>query len=145
MAPPFSLSPDIATTLARLTCHLNHLPQGAPSSPVISNMICWKMDRELQQLAAANKATYTRYVDDITFSTSENVFPSALGEIKLNKCIVGQSLESVILANGFSINAGKVRLQYHRSRQEVTGLIVNTKVNVRRGFVSQLRVMLHDW
>ena len=67
MATPYGLHPDVATVLAQICCYNNHLPQGAPTSPIITNMICAKMDGQLQRLAKECKATYTRYADDITF------------------------------------------------------------------------------
>ena len=147
LAEPFNLAPEVATTLARLACHKNSLSQGAPSSPVISNMICWKMDKDLQILASKNSAVYTRYADDITFSTSIPEFPTDICKYddSVGKYTVGSALLSLIEGNGFKVNERKVRLQWSRSRQEVTGLIVNTRVNVKRSFISELRAMLHDW
>ena len=147
MAQPYGFPSEVATILARLTCHNNHLPQGAPSSPIISNMICWKLDGDLQRLAAKHKATYTRYADDITFSTSEASFPQQLAsnESRSATCVVGKDLFEIIDRNGIKVNARKVRLQWSRSRQEVTGLVVNAKVNVPRSFIGQLRAMINNW
>lgn len=147
LSEPFNFPSEVATTIARLACHDNTLPQGAPSSPVISNMICWKLDRELQEIASKNHSVYTRYADDITFSTSVPEFPSNICkyDTSTQTVVVGSVLSSAIQKNGFVINDRKVRLQSWRSRQEVTGLIVNSRVNVKRSFISQLRAMLHDW
>lgn len=148
IAAPYKLPEDIATILAQICCHENHLPQGAPTSPVISNMICSKLDSELQRLAKKHKCTYTRYVDDITFSTSLKFFPPALAKTisDLTEQIeVGDELHEVIRRNGFEINQKKLRLQTNRTRQEVTGLTVNTKVNIQRKYVRQVRAMLHAW
>src|SRR6266568_2538034 len=76
LAKPYLLPEDAATLIAQICSHNGSLPQGAPTSPVISNMICWKLDRELEKLAHYNKCTYTRYADDITFSTSMKRFPA---------------------------------------------------------------------
>ena len=147
MAPPYELPSEVATVLARLCCHKNELPQGAPTSPTVSNMICWKIDRELLKLANLNKAIYSRYADDMTFSTSEPQFPSGLASYdnSKNNVLLSSGLTDIVVANGFQINQQKVRLQNRYSRQEVTGLIVNVRTNVRRTFVRQLRAMLHDW
>jgi len=75
MAVPYKLHPTAATVLAQLCCVENSLPQGAPTSPVISNMICARLDSQLRSLARKYHCTFTRYADDITFSTSLNKFP----------------------------------------------------------------------
>ena len=70
MGIPYNLNPTVATILAQICCTNNQLPQGAPTSPIVTNMICAKMDSQLMGLAKANKCDCTRYVDDITFSTN---------------------------------------------------------------------------
>lgn len=74
MSPPYSVGHAAATVLARICSEesegVRRLPQGAPTSPIISNMICRRMDREMSELARNNNCTYSRYVDDITFSTN---------------------------------------------------------------------------
>jgi retron-type reverse transcriptase len=67
----FMLHPKVATILAQIACHENALPQGSPCSPVISNLIGHVLDIHLCKLAASNGCTYSRYADDITFSTSQ--------------------------------------------------------------------------
>jgi RNA-directed DNA polymerase len=69
MAPPYTRPPEVATLLAQICCHENKLPQGAPTSPIISNMICSRMDGELKRLSKEHGCFYTRYCDDLTFST----------------------------------------------------------------------------
>jgi RNA-directed DNA polymerase len=146
MAIPYERNPDVATVLAQICCFNNELPQGAPTSPIISNMICAKMDSQLQRLAKKHRCTYTRYADDITFSTSLSTFPSALAQTNsLGQLEVGKELCRIIKGNGFEINLSKVRLQTRNGRQEVTGLTVNEFPNVRRKYVRQIRAMLHAW
>ena len=65
---PFNLSHEVATVLAQLCTFQNTLPQGAPTSPMLSNLVCRSLDRDLMSLARRHRATYTRYADDITFS-----------------------------------------------------------------------------
>ena len=148
-AKPFNFSRDIALDLAILCTYKNTLPQGAPTSPTLSNMICKKMDNELQNLACACKCTYTRYADDITFSTTKRNFPKELAysDIKEDKIIIeaGDILNRIIISNGFHINEKKTRLQNYTTRQEVTGLIVNKKVNINRKYIKHIRAILHDW
>lgn len=149
MAKPYLLNSHVATVLAQICCHNNHLPQGAPTSPVLSNMICAKLDSELQRLARKHRCYYTRYADDITFSTNRLPFPGALalrqGESPDDKVTLGVELAGAIEGNGFRINYEKVRLQSRSRCQQVTGITVNRLPNVRRSFIRKTRGMLHAW
>lgn len=146
---PYKKNPQIASLLAAICCFDNKLPQGAPTSPIVSNMICAKMDSQLRRMAQRYRCTYTRYGDDITFSTNLTSFPEALA-IEINdekgrSVIVGNELSQAIRDNGFKINTAKVRLQRQSDRQEVTGLTTNRGPNVQRRFIRQIRAMLHAW
>ena len=146
MGTPYKLNPTVATILAQICCFNNQLPQGAPTSPIVTNMICAKMDSQLMALAKANKCDYTRYADDITFSTNLREFPTTLATVNdLGQIEVGAELERIITENGFKINPDKVRLKDKKLRQQVTGIIINKFPNVRRRFVRQIRAMLHAW
>lgn len=144
-AKPYNLPDSVATLLAQICCHNNQLPQGAPTSPVIANMICAKLDGELQRLAKQCFSKYTRYADDITFSTTRVSFPQALVFYDGDKSQCGKRLQAVIEANGFFINNEKVRLSLPCQRQEVNGLIVNRRTNIKRSVIKQVRAMLHAW
>jgi hypothetical protein len=149
IARPFSLSADVATVLARLCCSNNCLPQGAPTSPMMANIVCMRLDGELSRLARTNGCKYTRYADDLTFSTHKRDFPSSLAVCGNppygTQADVGITLRSVIESNGFRVNDKKVRLFGRRVSQRVTGLTVNEKPNVQRRFVRQIRGMIHAW
>ena len=146
MAKPYNLLPKVATVLAQICCHENALPQGAPTSPIVSNMLCGQLDAHLQLLGRQLRCSYTRYADDITFSTNVTPFPKELASLDPNgDCVLGQELTATITHNGFQINPAKVRLQPDTQRQVVTGLNVNTRPNVRRRYVRQIRAMLHAW
>jgi RNA-directed DNA polymerase len=146
MAVPYELHADVATVLAQICCFDNELPQGAPTSPIVSNMICARMDSQLQRLAREHRCHYTRYADDMTFSTRVLSFPSALASIDANGRVhVGHELSEAVHSNGFSINPKKVRLRTKYRRQQVTGLTVNKKANVDRRYVRRVRAMLHAW
>ncbi len=146
MGNPYYRNAEVATVLAQICCFNNQLPQGAPTSPMVSNMICAKLDANLQQLAKRYRCTYTRYADDITFSTTQAEFPKALAYLSENgKVEVGNELQGIISSNHFEINPEKVRLQTRNRRQEVTGLTVNKFPNVRRQYIRQIRGMLHAW
>jgi RNA-directed DNA polymerase len=149
MATPYNLHPDVATILAQICCYNNQLPQGAPTSTIITNMICAKMDSQLQRLAKDCKATYTRYADDITFSTTLPQFPNYLAytgtEEDTEKIFIGNRLLAIIHENGFEVNEQKIRLQVKGNHQEVTGLTTNVFPNVDRKYVRQIRAMLYAW
>jgi RNA-directed DNA polymerase len=146
MAVPYELPPAVATVLAQICCFDNQLPQGAPTSPIVSNMICAKMDSQLLRLAQRQRCIYTRYADDITFSTSMPSFPTALARATSSGQVeIGAELAQIIRENGFEVNPRKVRLQTRYRRQEVTGLTVNEFPNVKRKFIRQIRAMLHAW
>ena len=149
MGKPYLLPENVATVLAQICVYDNQLPQGAPTSPVISNMLCRKMDSELQDLAWKNRCYCTRYADDITFSTTLAELPKAVAEVHNIKNVlgvkVGDELRQVVEGNGFSINQKKVRVYSSQVRQEVTGLTVNRFPNVRRRYIKQIRAMLYAW
>ncbi len=145
MAYPYRLSAPAATVLSQICCYNNQLPQGAPTSPIISNMICAKLDSQLLQLAKQNKCLFTRYADDITFSTCKKRFPKTIAytDETTNQIHVGDDLNNIIKNNGFFINNEKVWFRTRDRRQTVTGLIVNDFVNVTRKYKNQVRAMLH--
>jgi RNA-directed DNA polymerase len=147
MARPYNLNRQVATILAQICCHKNHIPPGAPTSPIISNMICSKMDSALQRLARKHRCFYTRYADDLTFSTRLPNFSEGLASRNADdsKALPGPELQTIIEDNGFSINFNKVRLQSQDRRQRVTGVIVNTIPNVPRTYIREIRGMLHAW
>lgn len=105
MANPYKCNPQVATILAKICCVNNQLPQGAPTSPIVSNMICARLDAHMNRLAASAKCKYTRYADDLTLSTFQNRFPNAIAEVKIvdgqTKCVAGPRLLRAIRRNGF--------------------------------------------
>jgi RNA-directed DNA polymerase len=147
MSSPYNRNSRVATVLAQICCFSNELPQGIPISPIVSNMICGKMDNQLRALARSYQCLYTRYADDITFSTYRTKFPESLAYYNENSGTLdlGNKLEDLIKTNGFRVNKRKVRLQTGARRQQVTGLTVNKIVNVRRKHINQTRAMLHAW
>ena len=149
LAKPYECTREVATVLAQICTVNNTLPQGAPTSPTVSNMICARMDSELRRLAQRNRCTYTRYADDLTFSTSMPSFPPDIAkvvkDISGTHVHVGSELGSIINDNGFLINYDKVRLQTKGQRQSVTGITVNEKCNLQQSYIRQIRAMLHAW
>lgn len=149
MAKPYNIPSPVATVLAQICCHENALPQGAPTSPIVSNMICSRLDKRLQDLATGHGCYYSRYADDITFSTNRARFPSELAVLSAASTSetlqVGDLLRQVIEANGFRVNASKTRLRTRHQRQEVTGLVVNQFTNLNRRYIRNIRAALHAW
>jgi len=142
----FDLNPKVATVIAQIACHDNELPQGSPCSPIISNLIGHLLDIRMVNLAKKAKCTYSRYADDITFSTNEKDFPKSIA-IKMNEndneWISGKVLKKEIKKAGFIINDKKTSMQYKTSRQITTGLVVNRKVNIKKEYYKHARSMCH--
>jgi len=133
ISPYFNFNEQIAIALTLLTTYESKLPTGAPTSPVLSNFVCLKLDIALRLFCRENELQYTRYADDLTFSSDSIIPHDTMLDIIL-----------LIKENGFSINRKKLRIQSSCRRQTVTGLTVNEKVNVDRRLLKKLRAMLHD-
>lgn len=142
---PFNFNDEVSTTLAQICCYKGILPQGAPTSPIISNFICRKLDNMLLRFANQGKFNFTRYADDITFSTNIIPIPKEIGLIKDHKLVLSEELTGIINKNDFRINEEKTRFSHKSNRQEVTGLIVNEFPNVKRNYIRHVRAMLHAW
>src|SRR5262249_30547325 len=124
----FALPAPTATILAQIACHENRLPQGSPCSTVISNLVAHILDLHLCKLAFKYGCTYSRYADDLTFSTNKPTFPAGIAvrsDTKPHEWMVGAELQEIISHSQFKVNPQKTRMQYRNSRQEVTGLVVN--------------------
>lgn len=140
---PFSMDKKMASLVTDLCCYTNAdgknvLPQGAPTSPTITNFISEHLDRKLSKLARAYGMKYTRYADDITFSCSSNMFAEDGKFCKSLRNIIEEE-------EHFKINTDKTRLCHSGERQEVTGLTVNEQTNVTRKYVKKIRLFLHIW
>ena len=134
---PFAFDKETASIIADLCCHEGALPQGAPTSPIITNIICEKLDQHLSKLAQRYGLSYSRYADDITFSGYSNLFHDDGDFIRELHCYIKKE--------GFVINTHKTRLRSRYQRQEVTGLTINEKPNVTQKYVKQIRTMLNNW
>lgn len=147
---PFNFNSKVASVIAGLCCMRTIryreelpfeeafvLPQGAPTSPLLTNAICDTLDRRLHGLAKRFGLHYSRYADDITFSSMHNVYQPD-GDFR-------KELERIITDQRFTINAKKTRLQHCSVRQEVTGITVGQKLNVARKYVKDVRAILHIW
>jgi RNA-directed DNA polymerase len=150
MSKPFGMGPKAASVVAQALCFQNKLPQGACTSPVVSNLIAADLDRRLVKLSNRYHCKYTRYADDITFSTNKSSFPEPLAYYDgknpiTNGTVLGKILEDTVEEAGFKVNHKKVRLQIPYVRQEVTGLTVNEFPNVKRSFIRQIGSMTYAW
>ncbi|SFG54383.1 retron Ec67 family RNA-directed DNA polymerase/endonuclease [Sulfitobacter dubius] len=138
----FKLTETVATVIAQTACFQNSLPQGAPSSPIITEFITQVLDYRLQSIAKRNRCTYSRYADDLTFSTNLGEFPSKIGyPFPLPEVwVAGPGLERAIAKSGFKLNEKKIRMQHAQQRQATTNLTVNQKVNVGSYYYKGVRL-----
>ncbi len=120
--------------LARQRLITRHLPQGAPTSPALANLAAHRLDRRLVGLAERCGAAYSRYADDLTFS----------GGVELARS--RKSMESLVAViakeEGFELNHRKTRIMRSGARQQVTGIVVNVRPNIRRAEFDQLKAIL---
>ena len=124
-----SLPPEIHQLLS-----IPHLPQGAPSSPALANLLAYQLDRRLHKLAASANANYTRYADDLAFSGPE----SFRNSIKTFTKTVGK----IVTEEGFTLNASKTRAMPAQQRQHVTGITINQHCNLPRKEYDALKATL---
>lgn len=129
---PFNLNDNLASAIALLCIRKNWLPTGAPTSPVISNFVCLAMDEKLNKLAIKNEYVFTRYADDMTFSGANKPDDNFKEE-----------LTSILENYGFKLNYKKYRILTKHTRQTVTGIVVNEKLNVNREYKRNLRAAQH--
>ena len=141
----FELNPEVAHLIASIATAKvvggSILPQGAPSSPVISNLLARPLDVRLRKVARQRGCRYTRYADDITFSTNAATFPESIACTLpgAHDWQVGARVQGAISSAGFEVNPAKTRMQYNGARQMVTGLVVNKHLNVERLSYKALR------
>ncbi len=130
--------PRVATELEGKVYHValgqRVLPQGACTSPAITNALCRRLDRRLAGLARRHGFAYTRYADDLTFSGDNG---AAVGRLL-------RSVRSILAAEGFTEHPRKTRVMRRGGRQEVTGVTVNARPSVSRQEVRRLRAILHN-
>lgn len=123
-------------TILSLVCYKGRLPQGSPCSPYISNLVCKQLDCELNRLAIDNKLIYTRYADDLTFSSKDI-------EFKMKNLI--SLVEAVCNKHGFRMNRAKTRIAKPGKRMAVTGICINTeRLTISRRYRRLLRAILHN-
>lgn len=142
---PFNVDPRMAAVLAQLATNGSVLPQGAPSSPLISNLIAHRLDKQLTLLAKRLRCQYSRYADDLTFSSRSPDVPSALvTDPRVGRVEVGPGLRAAIHGNGFEINQEKCWISRSWQRRIVTGIQVDTQVRVPSRYYRNLRAAVRQ-
>lgn len=161
IASPYGYPDEIAQFIAHVACFETQkevdgtrrttsvLMPGGALSPILANIVTDKLDAELARFCRQLGCTYTRYADDITVSSNRRTFPAPIGRFADPESFVdftlSDSFQQIVEDNGFRVNHDKTRLLGQAFQQDVTGLVVNEKVNVKRKFVREVRAMLHDW
>jgi hypothetical protein len=111
-----------------------HLPQGAPTSPALANISCYRLDCRLSALAESASASYTRYADDLAFSGGE--------EFEKGVERFGLHVAAVLLEEGFRVNHRKTRVMRQGVRQHLAGLVTNQRPNIVRRDFDRLKAVL---
>ncbi|WP_432699747.1 retron St85 family RNA-directed DNA polymerase [Kluyvera cryocrescens] len=124
----------ISSCLTKICCYQNLLPQGAPSSPKLANLICSKLDYRIQGYAGSRGLIYTRYADDLTLSAQS-----------MKKVLKAKDfLFSIIPTEDLVINTKKTCISGPRSQKKVTGLVISQeKAGVGRLKYKELRAKIH--
>ncbi|WP_048736594.1 retron Ec67 family RNA-directed DNA polymerase/endonuclease [Necropsobacter massiliensis] len=139
----FSLSEKTSKIIAKLATHKGVLPQGSPLSPILASLIGNIVDSRLMKLARKYKLTYTRYADDITFSSNRN-FSTDLLTFKDGIWVANKKLISAINHCGFKINHKKTRFSDQNHKRVVTGVIVNEFLNTDKKYRKNTRAMVNS-
>jgi retron-type reverse transcriptase len=143
-----------AALLARICTHDGSLPQGAPTSPRLSNLVNWRLDARLFALAQSAGAAYSRYADDITFSARvelvkrmrdlnpKTLLPVHTQTSRINDLIF--ATKRIVAEEGYELHTvKKLRIARRHDRQMVTGLVVNARPNLPRALRRKLRAIEH--
>lgn len=126
------------------------LPQGAPTSPAITNALCLKLDKRVSALAKRLGFTYTRYADDLTFSWRRAKGAKGKAQADAPVAVLLARVKSILEAEGFTLHPDKTRVLRKGTRQRVTGLVVNEAPNgvpaarVPRDVIRRLRAAIHN-
>jgi retron-type reverse transcriptase len=125
------VNPRVSNLFAALCTYKGRLPQGAPTSPMLGNLVLRRLDRRLAGLAKSRGITYTRYADDMIFSGGPDT-PKIL-----------RAVRAYVAEEGFTLNEKKTRILRRGRRQEVCGLVVNERVSVPRKWRRRVRAEVH--
>ena len=125
---PFHFSKTTANTLAKICTNKGRLPMGAPTSPALSNFACMDLDKDLEKWATENQIIYTRFVDDLSFSSKQPITPLHFYKIKA-------------ITDRYQLKIEPTKTKYYGKNQEkiVTGIVVGkTKVSIASDYYKEL-------
>ena len=140
-----NISSSTQSNLIDLVCYEGCLPQGAPTSPILSNVYCYEMDAQLLEYAQNNGAKYSRYADDITFSFDHSLPDTLPAFVDLKSRKISQNIVGLFKSYGFELNHNKTRFQSKFQAMFVTGIKINEFPNVSRNYINNIRSMLYIW
>lgn len=126
-------SEHAAQILSRFTSLNGRMPQGAPTSPILSNLVFSNADKEISQYSIENGLLYTRYADDLSFSSQEFIPKNILIQLK-----------AILASYGFKLNPTKTKFSGKGDRMEVTGLVINDKVQMPREWRYRAKAIFHQ-
>ncbi|MFH7321545.1 reverse transcriptase family protein [Desulfurivibrio sp. D14AmB] len=124
---------QVAELLTGLTTRRGVLPTGAPTSPFLSNLVCRRLDRRLAGVGEKMDYEYSRYADDLTFSSQNKKMTQLL-----------PFLQEIIREEGFAVKTAKTRIQRNGGQQKVTGIVVNSRPNIARREIRNLQAIIHN-
>ena len=126
---PFAFNATAAKCLTQLTTHEKRLPTGAPTSPILSNIVCLNLDKKLLELAQEHGWTYTRFIDDLSFSGFQKFTAEQI-----------DAIAKILTSEHFAMNTKKLTISKIKDKPEVTGLILKTsKPDISRKFITALK------
>ena len=120
---------DVAGMLAHLCTLRDSLPQGAPTSPMLSNLVLRRIDNKIASFCEKKGVTYTRYADDLTFSMDD----------KMKYGVLMSYVRDMVRKGGFTINERKTKVYHRNHAQYVTGIVVNERLHVARKYRRDIR------
>jgi RNA-directed DNA polymerase len=135
--PPARSKEEIAErSTQRQRLAASHLPQGAPTSPALANLVAYRLDQRLSALATARDARYTRYADDLAFSGSKYLAKHSTDFIA--------NVAAIAADEGFSVRFRKTRVMQRAVRQQLGGIVVNVRPNLVRADLDLLEAILFN-
>lgn len=144
----FGIDRGVTDIIVSLCMLLGSLPQGAPTSPLLANMITFRLDQRLVEYSRKNRLKYTRYADDIVFSSfsKPRILKSSVGSgyAKLRIDDIEDSLLEIFNEEGFLINEEKMFYCGANASRTVTGYTINEFANVPREHIRRIRSILHE-
>lgn len=129
----WGLKEEICIAFTLLCTYKGSLPAGAPTSPILANLCSLDLDNCLMRVAEEHQLTYTRYADDLTFSSFNFISESVIFRLK-----------ETISSCQFKVNQSKIRCKGKHRKQKITGVVVNQKLSADRKLKKKIRAIEHD-